>query len=217
MLRDVDLSEISDGKLYDNNDMVKTDCGGCEGCSSCCRNMGDSIVLDPLDVHRLCMSLKKSFHQLLEEALELHVVDGIILPNLRMGGEEQACVFLDRNGRCSIHAHRPGICRLFPLGRFYEGDSFKYFLQVHECPKPGKTKIKIRKWIDTPEVKRYEQYISHWHFYLKSLQEQIAAPGGEELVKPLSMHVLRTFYQSPFDPGLDFYEQFYGRLEPGHL
>lgn len=58
MLRNVDLSEISDGKLYDANDMVKADCKGCEGCSACCRGMGKSIVLDPLDVHRLTTLLQ---------------------------------------------------------------------------------------------------------------------------------------------------------------
>ena len=50
MLREIDLSEISDGKLYTGNDMVKADCRGCAGCSSCCQGMGSSIILDPLDI-----------------------------------------------------------------------------------------------------------------------------------------------------------------------
>ncbi len=49
--------------------------------------------------------------------LELNVVDGIILPNLKMARAEEACSFLDTNGRCTVHAFRPGICRMFPLGR----------------------------------------------------------------------------------------------------
>ena len=52
MLRDIDLNEISDGRLYTANDMVKADCMGCQGCSSCCQGMGDSIVLDPYDMYR---------------------------------------------------------------------------------------------------------------------------------------------------------------------
>ncbi len=58
MLRDIDLNEISDGRLYTANDMVKADCMGCQGCASCCQGMGDSIVLDPYDMYRLCMGLK---------------------------------------------------------------------------------------------------------------------------------------------------------------
>lgn len=145
MLRNVDLSEISDGKLYDANDMVKADCKGCEGCSACCRGMGKSITLDPLDVHRLTTGLGVPFEALLSQHVELNVVDGLILPNLKMTESTDACPFLNEQGRCSIHACRPGICRLFPLGRFYENDSFRYFLQVHECPKPSKAKIKVYK------------------------------------------------------------------------
>ena len=34
MLRNCSLDEISDGRLYEANDMVKADCRGCEGCSA---------------------------------------------------------------------------------------------------------------------------------------------------------------------------------------
>ena len=40
MEREVSLEDISDGKLYGINDMVRADSGGCEGCSACCRGMG---------------------------------------------------------------------------------------------------------------------------------------------------------------------------------
>ena len=42
MDREIDMKEVSDGKLYGLRDMVKADCGGCEGCSDCCRGMGTS-------------------------------------------------------------------------------------------------------------------------------------------------------------------------------
>ena len=86
MLRELDFNEISDGKFYQSQDMVRADCGGCKGCSSCCRGMGSSIVLDPLDVHRIASDLGKSFDELLASHLDLQVVDGIILPNLKMTG-----------------------------------------------------------------------------------------------------------------------------------
>ena len=40
MERNVSMDEISDGRLYGLNDMVKADCRDCEGCSACCRGMG---------------------------------------------------------------------------------------------------------------------------------------------------------------------------------
>lgn len=62
---DANLLEISDGKLYGNNDMAKISCHDCTGCSSCCRDMGQSIWLDPYDVYQLTRNLKKSFEELL--------------------------------------------------------------------------------------------------------------------------------------------------------
>ena len=58
MERNIDMREVSDGKLYDLEDMVRADCAGCAGCSACCKGMGSSIVLDPLDMHRLVSGTK---------------------------------------------------------------------------------------------------------------------------------------------------------------
>lgn len=213
MLREIDLAEISDGKLYESNDMAKTGCNGCIGCCDCCRGMGNSIILDPYDIWRLTAHLSKSFEELLAGFLELNVADGIILPNLRIVKETDQCVFLNKEGRCSIHTARPGLCRLFPLGRYYENHSFKYFLQVHECPKQNKSKIKIKKWLDTENLKQYERYITDWHYYLKERQETAMAAEDAETVKKLSMDILRRFYLTPYENDSDFYTQFYERME----
>ena len=65
MRREVTLEEISDGKLYDANDMVKTDCQDCKGCFDCCTGMGDSVLLDPYDVCRLGRGLGKTAEELI--------------------------------------------------------------------------------------------------------------------------------------------------------
>lgn len=175
MKRQVTMEEISDGKLYTSNDLVKADCGDCEGCHACCTGMGSSIVLDPLDIVRISRGTGAAFETLLAGKIELNVVDGIILPNLKMAGAEDGCGFLTEEGRCGIHPFRPGICRLFPLGRYYEENGFRYFLQVHECQKENRAKVKVKKWLDTPDLKKYEAYIARWHGLLIQLQEYIAA------------------------------------------
>ena len=73
------------------------------------------MVLDPYDVFRLEEGLGQSFQELLTYGLELNVVDGVILPNLKMTGDGERCSFLNPEGRCSIHPYRPGFCRMFPL------------------------------------------------------------------------------------------------------
>ena len=212
MKRNVRMEDISDGKLYTANDLVKADCGDCEGCSACCRGMGSSIVLDPLDIYRLTTGLGVRFEQLLSDKIELNVVDGIILPNLKMGGEKECCAFLNEEGRCSIHGIRPGICRLFPLGRFYEDGGFKYFLQIHECKKENRTKVKVKKWIDTPDLKKYESFISEWHYFLLELQGKLLKIE-EEKVKTINMFLLQSFFLEPYKVEEDFYEQFDHRMK----
>lgn len=218
MKRNVSLNEISDGKLYMSNDMVKADCGDCKGCSACCRGMGQSIVLDPFDVHRLLIGMKgwkgyenPDFHMLLS-VVELNVVDGIILPNLKMAGTDERCTFLNKDGRCDIHPYRPGICRIFPLGRYYEEAGFRYFLQIHECRNEKRTKVKIKKWIDTPDIKRYETYISDWHYFLKEMEELVKSVGRDEKIRQINMYLLNVFFVTPYREDEDFYQQFYDRI-----
>lgn len=215
MRREVSLEEISDGRLYELNDMVKADCQDCAGCWDCCQGMGDSVVLDPYDVYRLCRGLGKTMQELLEKSLELGVVDGNILPHLRMMGEKEQCVFLDENGRCSIHGIRPGFCRLFPLGRYYEDGGFKYILQIHECKKTNRSKIKVRKWIDTPDLKQYEKFVADWHYFLLDVQEVLYNSEDSQLIRNLNLYVVNRFYIQAYNEEEDFYAQFYARLKEG--
>ena len=226
MLRNVSLEEISDGRLYGLNDMAKLGCNDCSGCSSCCRGMGNTIVLDPYDVWRLTGGLGVSLQQLLAGHLELKVVDGIILPNLKLAGDSEQCTFLNEAGRCSIHPYRPGICRLFPLGRYYEEDGFRYILQVHECEKQNRSKVKIRKWMDTPDMERYDAYIADWHAFLSKLRAKLEKEtlagassdaadeeaSSQDLAKSISMYVLQQFYLLLYDTSRDFYSQYEARM-----
>lgn len=213
MKRNVRMEDISDGKLYGNNDMVKADTGSCKGCSACCKGMGNSIILDPLDIFQLTVHLHKSMEELLNGYIELNVVDGIVLPNLKMAGKEEACSFLNEEGRCSIHEFRPGMCRLFPLGRFYENNSFQYFLQIYECKKENLSKVKVKKWLGVPNIKEYEKFINQWHYFQEDLQKQIKESTQEEFAKKVSMYVLQNFYLKPYEEERNFYEQFEERLQ----
>lgn len=208
-----DLNEISDGRIYASNDMARVACQDCAGCHACCEQMGGSIVLDPLDVWRLCAATGKSFEELLQKEIELHVVEGLILPNLAMVGEKEQCAFLNEAGRCSIHANRPGLCRVFPLGRIYEEGEIRYFLQLNACRKPERTKMKISRWLDTPELKKNEQFLLAWHRLRKEMQERLAKEESEETVKTINMFLLNHFFATPYDIQKDFYGQFEARME----
>ena len=211
MRREIDLREVSDGKLYDVNDMAKLGCQDCEGCSACCRGMGESIILDPLDVFRITSYLDRCFEEMLNNEFELNVVDGIILPYLNMG-ENEVCPFLNKSGRCDIHPSRPGICRIFPLGRYYDNHDFKYFLQKNECAKKKRTKVKVGKWVDVPDYEKNKEFLIKWHYFLNDVENSMNQKNDINYSKQCCLLILRLFYMNPYDSGRDFYEQFEERM-----
>ena len=211
MIREIDLAEISDGKRYSSNDMARIGCDGCKGCSACCKNM-EAIVLDPFDIYNLSKGTGNTFSELLNDKIEVGIVDGVLLPNIRMDLNTGACNFLDTAGRCSIHAYRPGICRLFPLGRIYENGKFDYFIQKYECKKTNLSKVKIANWLDIPNIKKYESFVLEWHDLIKELGEDMKNSQSDVMRKKIGMVFLNIFYATPYDTEADFYEQFKERI-----
>lgn len=205
MKREGDLSSLTDGKLYRSSDMARLGCNDCEGCSACCKGMGNSVVLDPYDVWRLTRGLGITFAEMIGKQVMLSVVDGLILPSLNMDSTG-VCPFLNEEGRCSIHAFRPGICRLFPLGRYYHDGGFSYVLMTGECQKENRSKIKIEKWLGEPDVKSYEKFILLWKNILEQTRENIAGLSDLEEQKKLSMYLLQRYYLTPY--GADFFAEF---------
>lgn len=200
-------------KLLTSRDMARISCRACNGCGECCRGMDDTIHLDPYDIFMLCRNLKKSFSDLMGVRIGLHVDEGLVLPYLLMRGDNVCCTFLGEDGRCRIHTFRPGFCRLFPLGREYDGTGFRYFVTEDGCNMPGKSKVRIDRWLEIPDLKRYETFITQWHYFLKSLRENLYASQDAEMNQRVSLFVLEMFFERPYNFSGDFYEQFARRLE----
>jgi len=217
MLRDVSLKDISDGNLYEKNDVARLGCNDCKGCSSCCQEMGDTIILDPLDVYRITSHFAMTFEGLLGQSLSLRVVDGLVLPGINMETKNGACSFLNDEGRCSIHSIRPGICRLFPLGRVYEDEGFKYFLQTEECKVKNRSKVKIKKWIGEPDMDRYEHFVMSWHRLIVKLREYVVTLEDPEEIREVSMGLLDRFFLTGYEMNRDFYEQVEERIRDYRL
>lgn len=208
---DARLEDISDGRLYDINDMVKADTRGCDGCSECCHGVGPYIILNPFDLYQLTSFLTKSFDDLIEGSIELSVEDKVTLPNLMMVASTEACVFLGADERCQVHSARPSICRLFPLGRYYEDKDFKYIFKAGECPKPNLSKVKVKKWIDIENYAENKEFILAWHGFLKALKWRLKFVRDEHELKEMNQYLLDTFYRTSYDNG-DFYQLFFERL-----
>lgn len=206
-------------RLYNSNEMARIGCHGCEGCSKCCKNMGQSIVLNPYDIYNLSNNMGLSFEELLCGPVELTSEAGIVQPCIKMidSAEGSKCGFLDSNGRCSIHSFRPGICRLFPLGRDYSDGNIRYFILEDECPAGSKTKEKIGDWLgfsSDSELRKYEEFLGKWHSYISDKRKEIyaAGEGAQAKAKEIGAMLLNRFYIPAYECE-DFYLEIYRRME----
>ena len=205
------LNPHTDGKFYDCHDMVRAGSSNCKGCSACCQNMGDSIVIDPLDAYRLCGAMQLPFEKMIGNYIALGVVNGMILPHLKMTETNNCCGFLE-NGRCSIHEYRPGLCRLFPLGRNYEDGKLNYILLKDTCNR-DMVKVKVADWIGEKQIRINQKFIVDWHYFVKNMQQILNSIEETEKLNQINMYLLHQFYLKPYDHQEDFYTQFYERLE----
>lgn len=212
MGRMVMLDEISDGRKYHKDSMVKIGCDGCNGKSICCHEMCDTIILDPYDIYELTKNLGIEFNDLLQGAIELNVQDGVIMPNIKKQPHNNGCGYLDDAGRCSIHDFRPGFCRLFPLGRGYEDDNVYYVNQVAECHIDTSTKVKVKNWLSIENIAKYEAYALSWHKLIKKTKEMINNLSDDE-VKNINLKFINIFYLNPYDINESFYDQIDERIK----
>ena len=197
-------------KLYGAKDMVRICSSECAGCGACCRGMGVTIVLDPYDVWQLTEGTGRTFEELLGEKADLHVEEGVILPHLLMREDTEVCAFLEEDGRCSVHAFRPGICRLFPLGRQFDEEGTYYFIVPDGCVKGRLSKVRIDKWLGIANLPRYERYKAEWMKLVRRLRARLAAEGSAQVQRDVNLYFLRTFYMEPYASASvkAFYEEF---------
>ncbi|MFH2008356.1 MAG: YkgJ family cysteine cluster protein [bacterium] len=83
----------------------------------CCSDL--TLLLMPYDVLRLRAHLKLGSAELLERFTETLVDSDTGVPRVQLKmleEEEKRCPFLGRAG-CTVYDHRPGACRIFPIGR----------------------------------------------------------------------------------------------------
>ncbi len=197
--------------LYTKEDMVRCGTSDCQGCTHCCEEMGDTIILDPYDVWQFELGFQKNFDELLKDTLTLSVYEGMIMPHIKTVEGTGRCVFLKDDGRCGVHTLRTGLCRLFPLARVYDEEGLHYILQKEDCPREPKSKIKIEKWLGIPKLQKYEAYMESWHSLTVNLREALKE-CSDTMAKALNMKFLEIFYLPAYE-GEDFYVQFEERLK----
>ena len=186
-------------RFYTAADMARIASFACEGCGACCRGMGDSVRLDPYDVHLLAAAAGRSFAELMQDGvIGLAADDGLLIPHLKMRPDTDDCPFLGADGRCGVHESRPGICRLFPLGRDYADGGFRYFIVPGGCAQPGRAKVRISDWLGVPDVAAWERFVAEWHYFVRRAQQAVTASGDPDYAGEAAMFVLKVFYLTPY-------------------
>lgn len=135
----------------------------CKECGSCCRKRQQPIMVTTCDIYYAMKaigstpteSLKKHFRFIIGHDSHLPVV-------LLKERDDGSCSFL-RKGKCSIHQNKPMVCRLYPLGRYYDGTDKKYhyFTQPNSC-EGNKQKTTLQEWLTSFDIPAHEEENLLW-------------------------------------------------------
>jgi hypothetical protein len=128
----------------------------------CCRDV--SIVLTPYDVLRMKRALRLGSTEFLEKYTLLGCTKDKLLPVvlLKMDSTDRRCPFVTDEG-CSVYAHRPWACRMYPLGLAEPMGSHPaergFYFVIHEdlCHGHGRgPECSIREWILSQSIDTFE-------------------------------------------------------------
>jgi Fe-S-cluster containining protein len=158
--------------------MTRADAFGfaCTRCSTCCRDK--RIQVGPYEVARLARRLGCST----TDFAARWTVDGEATTLSQ--AETGACVFLGDSG-CTIHADRPLVCRLYPLGRHLSQDGTEHFSLVPismrpagEITKAGTVAAFLRAQEAEPFTRAVDGYFAWLAAAYRQLDGRLDAPAS---------------------------------------
>ena len=121
-----------------------------------------------------------------------------------------------------VHAFRSRICRMFLLDAFMKIGLSSISYRYMNVQKQTVQSKKIKKWLDTPNLKTYEKYIADWHFFLKDLQEYVMnlafdSSANSDGTIGRSVCMCDAVLSYALSGRWGFYSEFYKRLEKSRL
>lgn len=192
-------------------------CFECDGCGRCCRNQ-DTILLTARDIYHIARSLHLTMEEVIRLYTEVYIGRNSKVPvvHLLSNGPNRTCPFL-RDDRCIVHAAKPVVCALYPLGRIYiDGSgSARYFLQDTNCGKNTKRHT-VRSWLNAfgiPEQDRFflqwNQAIAEWGQLVRLAEER----ATDSALCQLIWNILQVWLYEKYDTSQDFMRQFDANME----
>ena len=100
----------------------------CRMCGQCCQGQG-GIVLTARDIHRLASGLGLNSESLLLKYVVFENKKPVIISRT-----DGTCVFFHPQKGCTVHAHKPDVCRAWPFFRGNLEDETSWRMAQEYCP-----------------------------------------------------------------------------------
>ena len=125
----------------------------CSACGGCCKNVRDSIALEPLDAFRIIRDKLRngctdSADDILWGMAALKELSrGFDVFVLRTVNDSGVCNMLDNN-RCTMYSVRPRTCRLYPFTAepYPDERRIQWYLCTEQAHHFGKGSVTAREW-----------------------------------------------------------------------
>jgi Fe-S-cluster containining protein len=175
-----------------DSDLLQLTCG-ISGCDSNCCKASAPIILNPHEIELICRESTMSYEDLLD-IVDTDRVNGFPLVMLP---RDPACHFWTEQG-CSIYQSRPLACRLFPIGRVYDGIRSRFvMLERNKChglaAVPART---VEEYLKTQEVDLQIRMADRWIEFVNEI-EHLPLPD-----KPVTSVAFHMLVYSPDTPPL---------------
>ena len=193
----------------------------CTMCGKCCANRED-ILLTPKDLFYISKELKKIPGDVVKEFCETYIGSASRFPIVRLypTGYDKHCPLLNGN-KCSVHAVKPVVCAMFPIGRVLQGsadgpkpeeitsDSVQYIFVKPGCGDDSETHT-VREWFEEFGIPMEDEFFVKWQRTLSAASSAI-----RRFEKGFSPETMNTIWNVVFgltylnyDTEQDFTEQF---------
>lgn len=192
----------------------------CDQCGECCRNRED-IILNPFDLFRISSQLGTKPNEIVERYCTVYVGDSSRFPVVLLlpVGNEKTCPFLKDN-RCSVHANKPTVCALYPLGRGIRYDKkpdangvrkkkLFYFLQDIPCGLKDETHTAL-EWMGEFNLADSEEWFIEWSEMLERVVpiiKDLEQTLSQDCTMPVFNALLHVIYFN-YMGGIGFMQQF---------
>ena len=183
----------------------------CTACGACCKNVRDSIVLEPLDAFRIVREKMKngctdSADDILWNMADLKELSrGFNVFVLRTVNDSGVCGMLEHN-RCAIYKVRPRTCRLYPFTAdpCPEEHRIKWYLCTEQHHHFGTGTVTAREWQRKNVSREDEEYLYEECRVLPELGEIMRKVPESNLQKAEQLVVVYRYlaydFSQPFMP-----------------